>query len=166
MENMFWYVAIFSSVCLVIFFILSLVGLDHHDIEHDSGHFQILSIRNLVIFLTMFGWVGLAMLKGNHSKLNSFSIAFLVGTVMMFTCALFIWFISSKAVASKFDYNDGVGKSAIVYSNISENNIGQITLIVCGKQIQAKAKAKIDIKTGQSVKVISWNDGFYNVEIN
>ncbi|WP_273568329.1 hypothetical protein [Maribacter halichondriae] len=102
-EKIYWGVALIASVILTILVILTLLGGDAEDmdggdvdadIEGDHGiGFQFLSFKNLMGFLTIFGWSGIACLDGGLSKGLTVMISVVCGLLMMLAMASFftIW---------------------------------------------------------------------------
>ena len=74
-EKVYWIVAIAGSAILLVLVVMTLMGGDvddmgdvDADIEADTGiHFQFLSFKNLMGFLTIFGWSGIACIDNGLS---------------------------------------------------------------------------------------------------
>jgi hypothetical protein len=172
-ERVLWYIAIPASVVFVIQSILTLIGVtfDHADgdIQHDGvddhAYFPIFTIRNLVIFLMMFGWTGIAMVRQFHAGIPlSLAVSFIAGLALMFLVA-FMFFGISKLTSSGTVVIDTaiIGSEAKVYLKIPANKGGQgkITAQVKGtiKEIPAITEGP-ELPTGALVKIVDLkNDG-------
>ena len=95
-EKIYWAVAGISSVIFVVLLVLTFLGGDSDtvdgdvdvEIEGDTGiGFQFLSFKNLIGFLTIFGWSGIACLEGGVSKGLTVLISVICGLLMMLAMA-------------------------------------------------------------------------------
>lgn len=177
-NSIYWFFALSGTVVLTIQLILTIIGIEGgggaHDLSHDHDHgkehtglgFQLISVRTLTAFFAMSGWSGLAMLKDGHGLLATFVVSFLIGFATMAGIAWLLYFIGTKAVSATMDYNTVIGKIATVYMNIpaNENDYGQINVDIGGKKTTMKAKSKVFIETGSNVKILSQENGIYQVE--
>ena len=169
-HNVYFFLAVCASALLSIQLIMAFLGIDghdhdvHHDSSQDSHEFHLISIRSITAFFAMFGWSGLAMLKDQHGLLSTLVISFLIGFVPMLFISWLLYFVSKKAVAAQLDYNEAVGKNAMIYMRIpGGNDFGLVNVVVGGKKMILKAKADQMIPTGAEVKVLSHTDGIYKV---
>ena len=177
-EKVLWYIAIPASAVFVIQSILTLVGVtfDHSDadIHHDGveGHayFPIFTIRNLVIFLMMFGWTGIAMVRQFHAGIPlTLAVSSAAGLALMFLVA-FMFFGISKLTSSGTVIIDKsvIGTDAKVYLKIPANKGGQgkITALVKGTQKEIPAITEgPELPTGTLVKITDFNnDGSVSVD--
>ncbi len=85
-EKIYWVVALISSAIFVVLIVMTILGGDADDlggdvdveIEGDAGiGFQFLSFKNLMGFLTIFGWSGISLLiyidfLGTTGEINRF----------------------------------------------------------------------------------------------
>ncbi len=97
-EKIYWVVALISSVIFIVLIIMTLLGGDADDfggdvdveIEGDTGiGFQFLSFKNLMGFLTIFGWSGIACMEGGLTKGFTVAISIFCGLLMMTAMAAF-----------------------------------------------------------------------------
>ena len=72
-EKIFWVIAILFSLLFLLQFVLSFIGGDGDttigdadaSIDHDSGMgYQFLTLKNLIAFFSVFGWTGIAFIRG------------------------------------------------------------------------------------------------------
>lgn len=178
MQQMFWGCALVGSVVFVIQMVLTLIGLDGHDVDtgfdvadfgdtdgdtmDTGGGLSLFSIRSLVNFLVGFGWSGVSFHKliGNNILLVLVSVA--VG------CA-FVWLFfyirkqTRKLEANgAFDIRNCEGKTANVYLRIPEKGTGKgkVQISVNGAFHEIDALTDGDaIATGQKVRITEVIDG-------
>ena len=178
MQQTFWGCALVGSVVFVIQMILTLIGLDGHDVDtsFDVGDFgdtdgdtmdtggglSLFSIRSLVNFIVGFGWSGVSFHKliGNNILLVLVSVA--VG------CA-FVWLFfyirkQTRKLESNgaFDIRNCEGKTANVYLRIPANGKGKgkVQISVNGSFHEIDALTDGDaIATGQKVRITEVIDG-------
>lgn len=166
-EQVLWYIAIPASVVFVIQSILTIAGVTfdhadaeiHHDGVGDHAYFPVFTIRNLVIFLMMFGWTGIAMIRQFHAGIPlTLAVSFIAGLSLMFLVA-FMFFGISKLTSSGTVVIDStiIGSEAKVYLKIPADKSGQgkITAQVKGtiKEIPAITEGP-ELPTGALVKII------------
>lgn len=171
-EKMFWFLAIPATVVFLIQTVLTIAGasLDHSDADAQhgamgDGQFPIFTIRNLVVFFMMFGWMGIALIRQFHAGVTMVvAVSFLVGLGMMMIVSLMFWGIA-KLTSSGNVVVDGaiVGLEAKVYLKIpaTMSGNGKVTLVVQGvlKELAAYSKGN-EIPTGATVTIRELrNDG-------
>ncbi|MBN1130941.1 MAG: hypothetical protein JXA71_18270 [Chitinispirillaceae bacterium] len=176
-EQVLWYIAIPASAVFVIQSVLTLAGItfDHadSDIHHDgdAGHayFPIFTIRNLVIFLMMFGWTGIAMIRQFHTGVPlTLAVSFLAGLTLMFLVALMFFGISKMTSSGTVVVdNTIIGSEAKVYLKIPAHRggHGKITVLVKGVQKEIPAMTEGgELPTGALVTINELkNDGSVSV---
>ena len=173
MQQMFWGCALVASVVFLIQMVLTMLGMDGHNVDVDfdvadfgdvdtdtmdmGGALSLFSIRNLVSFFVGFGWAGVSLqnLIGNNFWLVLVSI--LVG-------AFFVWvFFVVKKQMRKFEANGAFdikrceGRTANVYLRIPGQNAGKgkIQISVNGAFHEVDALTDGDpIASGQKVRVV------------
>lgn len=178
MQQMFWGCALVASVVFLIQMVLTMLGMDGHNVDVDfdvadfgdvdtdtmdmGGALSLFSIRNLVSFFVGFGWAGVSLqnLIGNNFWLVLVSI--LVG-------AFFVWvFFVVKKQMRKFEANGAFdikrceGRTANVYLRIPGENAGKgkIQISVNGAFHEVDALTDGDpIASGQKVRVVEVIDG-------
>ena len=178
MQQMFWGCALVASVVFLIQMVLTMLGMDGHNVDVDfdvadfgdvdtdtmdmGGALSLFSIRNLVSFFVGFGWAGVSLqnLIGNNFWLVLVSI--LVG-------AFFVWvFFVVKKQMRKFEANGAFdikrceGRTANVYLRIPGQNSGKgkIQISVNGAFHEVDALTDGDpITTGSKVRITEIIDG-------
>lgn len=156
LEHVYWIIAVAASVVLLIQLVLAFVsGMDFH-IGSDLGahgcgdssssdfnlpHFQLLTIRNVVAFFAVFGWVGLAMIHANASTSLSILVSFFCGLAMMFIMSAMFLGLSRLQSSGNLDVSSAKGLQAKVYLTIpsSRKGEGKIEVVIQGKIVEMDA---------------------------
>ena len=134
-----------------------------HDMPHDNGAahesgLRILTIRGIVAFLAMFGWMGVASLDMGAGTVASFVLAFLAGTAALVLVALFFRASMKLQQSGNLDLANAVGLIGEVYLTIPEGGHGKVTLIVQERYMELDATCpERTVKTGEQVKVTAVN---------
>ena len=133
-------------------------GHDHSQLEIQDHGLQIFSIRGFVAFFSIFGWCGLACLKGGLGVPLSLIISFVSGLASMVLIALLLKAILSAQSDGTISLTNAVGKSASVYMRIPAGrmNRGKVNVTVQGSFIEADAVTDeaADLLPGQMATVI------------
>jgi hypothetical protein len=165
LESVLWITALIGSLGFVILFALSLIGADSDadfdtdtDINTDHGiGFQFLTLKNVMAFLTIFGWTGIVCLDKGFSITTTLSIAILAGLCMMFIMALLFLWISKLAESGTLKIENAIGNVGEVYLSIGANRsrIGKISIDVQGskRELSALTDNDKDLKQGEVIKV-------------
>ncbi len=144
---------------------------DGHDIHYDPEHteglggdtdfsFKILSMQGLTAFFTMFGLIGLALLRARLPII----LTIFGGTGAGLFAVLIISVIFSQVKHLQSDgslqINNAIGQKGTVYLAIPKGGSGQIQLPVQGtlRIFDAVAEDNKGIGTGEGVEVISIAD--------
>ena len=118
--------------------------LDHggceqdHDFGHDansqgaehSGDWHLITVRGVVAFLTLFGWVGIALLDMHVPAVLSIFLALVAGFIAMFVVAILLKVANDLQQSGNLDTMNAIGLTGEVYVPILENAKGKVTLIV------------------------------------
>jgi hypothetical protein len=125
-EKILWYISIPFSVILVIQLILTFTGLgggkqdealDESALQekglrnitvHDASYlkswmapaFHVFTMRNIIAFMTLFGWTGLIGVHAGLSRIATLGIAFVAGLVAMMILT-FAYFLYKKKQSAK-----------------------------------------------------------------
>lgn len=140
-----------------------------HEIGHDAAHdmdggadFRFFSIRGLVAFFTLFGWVGALLGAGPMSKLLVVLIASVCGLIAMFLIALIFYGVSRLQSSGNIRYGNALGHTAEVYLTIppSRHGMGKVQIIIQERLIEANAVTDYEapIPTGASVRITGTSD--------
>ena len=167
LEHVYWIIAISASVVLAVQLVLVFVsGFDmnmgsdmaaHHGDSLDLPHFEILTIRNIVAFFAVFGWVGLALHNAGASTAVTILVSFACGLVMMVIMASMLLGLARLQTSGSLDVTTAAGQPAQTYLTIpaARNGIGKIEVIIQGKKVEMDAITDDlePITTGSSVQV-------------
>lgn len=172
-EKIFWAIAVPFSVLTLIQLILQLFGMtdfDHSvdihtdvhtgDIGHHGGFSAsgVFTVRNLIIFLAVFGWMGIACAHASFPKWLTLALAFLSGALAMLLVAWIFYSLYKLGESGTLKLTNTIGLSGTVYLTIppSRSGKGQVQLVVQGamNEIDAISYEDEELKTGIKVTVI------------
>lgn len=161
--------AIASTILGSLFDFLNFDG--HVDLHGDVPNFWILPIRPIiiVIFITVFGGIGVMQTKLGNQALYVFMISLLIAVVVSFLVNKFIINPLYKAAnTSTASQKELIGHPGIVIGAIVENGFGQVAYVKNGSKYTAPCKhiegRRIDI--GNKVIVVDIKDNVFYVENN
>lgn len=178
-ERIFWYFAVPFTVLFTIQTILTFlgilgsgdfdvddgssigdnIGLDGDDggILEGGGSFPIFTIRNFIIFFTVFGWTGIAATNSGLGNLVSIILAVLLGLAVMFIVAGLFYFMSRMTESGNISLKNAVNGYGEVYLTIpsKRSGTGKIHIKVQGalREIDAMTDES-KIPTGATIKVV------------
>jgi hypothetical protein len=165
-EKILWGIALISSVLFIIQSILSAAGGDtgeasgHADdyVSEDSGiGYQFFTIKNMVAFFTMFGWVGVAAYKGGLNEVLVVVAALGGGVVMVLIMALLFRNVSKLKYSGTMQINNAMNQVGETYLFIpaKRGGMGKVHVKVQGtlRELQALTDDVADIPTGKIIKV-------------
>lgn len=166
-EKIFWVFALLFSFLFVIQLIMAFAGGDgdlaagdaDDYIGHDDGiGYQFFTIKNLIAFFTVFGWTGIACIKGGMSKGLTIGIALLAGSIMVVMMAFLFRSMSRLKQSGTLQMRNAIGLVAETYLFIpaSRGGFGKIHIKVQGSlhELQAITDDTEKIPTGKLVKVV------------
>ena len=165
--KIFWCIAVPFSLLFIIQMILTFFGGDFDSGEADGNadlamdsdtgiDFQFLSIKNLIAFFTIFGWVGIVTLSGNLNTILAVVIATASGLLMMVIMATLMYYMGKLTESGTLDLNNAKGKTATVYLPIpaKRSGMGQVQIKVQGFQTLDAMTDGEAISTGSVVEVV------------
>lgn len=165
-EKIFWGIALFFSFLFLLQVVLSFVTGDSEGSVGDAdeyisgdagaGH-QFFTIKNLIAFFTIFGWTGVACLKGEMSKGAAIAIAVLAGSVVVLIMAFLFKSMSKLKQSGTLQIKNAVGLIAETYLFIppKRGGFGKVHVKVQGSlhELQAITDDEEQISTGKLVKI-------------
>lgn len=181
-EHFFYYVAIPATVVLVIQTILTFMGgLELNgdfdigggidlDMELDAdGDFdleeaatadlKLFSVRGIVAFFTLFGWVGVVLLDKKVPLIVTVGIAILSGGVAMYLIAWIFRQMYKLQESGNIDIVNAEGKDGEVYLTIPKyrSGVGKVQMVVQGRLIEIDAVTDDEegLVTGTKISVIT-----------
>lgn len=179
MEKVYWCIAIPFSLLFLIQVILTFVGGDlgveaegdaDMSVEGDGGiDFQFLSIKNLIAFFTIFGWVGIVCISNEMSIFITVVISTLSGLTMMLLMATLMYYMGKLVENGSLDMKNAKGKTGSVYLTIpaKRGGMGKVQIKVQGYQTLDALTDGDEIPTGSIVDVVEIiNDEILLVKIS
>jgi hypothetical protein len=167
LEKTFWVFALLFSFLFLLQSILSFIGGDAGEAGGDAdsaigeddgtGH-QFFTIKNMIAFFTIFGWTGLACVKGGMSAVASIGIAVLAGSVVVVMMAVLFKSMSKLKQSGTLQIKNAVGLIAETYLFVpaKRSGFGKVHIKVQGSlhELQAITDDEDQIATGKLVKVV------------
>lgn len=166
-EKFFWAVALLFSFMFIVQTIISFIGGDDDGafgdsddyVDGDGGiDYQFFTIKNFITFFTVFGWVGLACLKGGLSLAQVITWSTLSGIAIV----LVMFFLFSRMAKLRSSgtllIQNALQKPAETYLRIpaSRGGYGKVHIHIQGSlhELRALTDDEVDIPTGKPVTVV------------
>ncbi|WP_317246567.1 hypothetical protein [Arenibacter sp. N53] len=168
-----------SSVIFIVLLVLTFLGGDSDtlegdvdvEIEGDTGiGFQFLSFKNLIGFLTIFGWSGIACLEGGLSKGLTVLISVICGLLMMLAMAGLFYYLGKLQSSGTLILKNALNQTGEVYLTLGANRskIGKVSITVQGslRELDALTDEDKDLVMGNVIRVKEVTDnGILIVEL-
>lgn len=167
LEKFFWAIAILFSFMFVVQTVISFIGGDNDGafgdsdeyVEGDSGiGYQFFTIKNFITFFTVFGWVGLACLKGDLPVAYAVLWSTLAGIAIVLTMFYLFSRMSKLRSSGTLLIQNALHKPAETYLRIpsSRNGYGKVHVRIQGslRELRALTDDEEDIPTGKPVTII------------
>jgi hypothetical protein len=144
MSQVYWIIAAPATLVFVFLLVLTIFSsdadtdmqtdLDHSFADGDGIPFQLLSLKNIVGFFTMFGWSGLGFISAGMAPFLVIFFSFLCGFLMMLAMATLFYLMSKLAETGNMNIRNAVGRSGEVYLPIpaSRQGMGKVQVTVQG----------------------------------
>jgi hypothetical protein len=165
-EKILWGIALAFSSFYLLQSMLSLSGgdSDHADghadssVEHDEGApHQFFTLKNMIAFFTMFGWVGIAAYSGGMSKTATILLALAGGTAIVLLMVLIISNMSRLRHSGTLEIENAINLTGSTYLFIPANRggIGKVHIKVQDslRELPAMTDDETEIATGALVRV-------------
>jgi len=166
-EQVYWSAAVIGSIVLAIVFLLTFLGGDADtDIDADTEFemhdgdvgFQFFTFKNVVAFITIFGWSGLSCLKGGLSTGATLFISTIAGLLMMVATGYLFFFMHKLAENGAMRIENAIGQVGEVYIPIGANRskLGKVHLTVQEtlRELNALTDGNEELKSGTVVKIV------------
>lgn len=181
-EIFYWICAIGGGTLFILRTIMVLIGVgaDHgvdnvgdisidtevaHDLHTDtnSDHaqdadvsFKLISLQGLTAFFTIFGLVGLALVKLEWHILLTFLGASAAGLLAVWILSLLFSQMKRLQSEGTLNIHNAIGQTGSVYLTIPEKGSGQVRLAIQGslKIFDAISNDKTRIPTGEGIRVV------------
>ena len=130
-----------------------------HDAPYDPGPaheagLRILTVRGVVAFLAICGWVGVAALDMGAGPILSSVLAVIAGLAAMILVAVALRFSLKLQQSGNLDLENAVGLTGEVYIPIPRGGKGKVTLTVQDRFLELDALCpERELSTGEAVKV-------------
>ncbi len=178
-EKIYWAVAGISSVIFLVLLVLTFLGGDADtlegdvdvEIEGDTGiGFQFLSFKNLIGFLTIFGWSGIACIEGGLAKGLTVLISVICGFLMMLAMAGLFYYLGKLQSSGTLILKNALNQTGEVYLTLGANRskIGKVSITVQGslRELDALTDEDMDLVMGNVIRVKEVTDnGIFIVEL-
>ncbi|MCH4889733.1 hypothetical protein EZV73_19275 [Acidaminobacter sp. JC074] len=184
-ERFFWIIALPATTFMVLQTVMTFLGLGGDDLDADvdvdtDGDFDldmesdgdidteaesdfsfawhIFSVRNLIAFLTFFGWTGIVLIPKMDSNVLVITLSVIGGFIAMMVSFGLFYFMQKMTNDGSVKPSHAVGRVGHVYIPIpkDKSGLGKITLIISGasKELDAMTNDPETIKTNTPVKVV------------
>ena len=172
-EQIYWLVAIPSTLAFVIQLILTFIGGDvddadmdfDGDMDHDGdmnydgdSGFHFMTIKNMIAFFSIFSWSGLACIDAELSLVVVVVISVICGLLMMVIMATLYYFMSKLAHSGTLRMNNAINQVGDVYLTIpgGRKGMGKVQVKVQGalRTLDAVTDEPEAIRTGSLIKVV------------
>jgi len=177
MHQIYWALAIISSVIFLIQAVMTFIGFDGDtDVElgdpgdalpesggadFDVDGFHLVSIKSIISFILGFGWTGALCWDAISSPTLLALVSFLVGLLFMATIAFLMFQVMKLNKDNTFRVEQTIGQPAEVYLRIpaGRQETGKITVSINGSMHELEALADEDLATGVKVRVLEVIEG-------
>ncbi|MCK3682660.1 hypothetical protein [Maribellus sp. YY47] len=167
-ERIFWYLAIPTTLILILLMVLSIFGGDTDtdvdtDVDADISDgdtipFQFISLKNIVAFFAVFGWSGIGFINAGMEPWLVIVLAVFCGLLMMSLMATLFYLMSKLAENGTLKMNNAIGKLGEVYLRIpaERGGMGKVQLTVQGsvRTLDAITDDLDEIATASIVQVV------------
>jgi hypothetical protein len=165
-EKILWTIALVFSSLYFLQSVLSLSGgdTDHtagdadSSIAHDDGvDYQFFTIKNMIAFFTMFGWVGIASHYSGMSKTITILLALAGGTIIVLLMVLILKNMSRLRHNGALQLQNAINQTGTTYLFIpaKRGGVGKVHIKVQGtlQELQAMTDDEAEITTGALIRV-------------
>ena len=132
------------------------------DAVESASSLKFFSIRGIVAFFSLFGWVGIVLLEAGLNTFLVFFIATVCGLIGMLVIAIMFYLISKMQRSGNIDIKNAIDQKAQVYLTIPANMKGKgkinVTIQERYSEINAMTKNEHPITTGSMVRVVGVMD--------
>jgi len=164
--QIFYGTGIVAGIALAIEVVLTLFGLNHHNLPDASAdhpdQLGMLSVRTITGFFFGFGWSGVIAIKSGLGLAVAILVACAVGTVFLLGIYLLMRALFSLRSSGTLDYKNAVGKIATVYVTVPPNHKGggQVEVLIQGRlqTISCMTAHTAPLAPRTKVKVVSLID--------
>jgi hypothetical protein len=165
-EKILWAIAIVFSSLYLLQSALSIAGgdTDHSagdadgSIDHDDGMgHQFFTIKNMIAFFTLFGWVGLASHYSGMNKTATILLALAGGTIIVLLMILILKNMSRLRHNGAMQLQNAINQTGTTYLFIpaKRSGMGKVHIKVQGTlhELPAMTDDEVEIATGRLIRV-------------
>jgi len=134
------------------------LDMDHTEAIADSDFsFKILSLQGITAFFTMFGLIGLALLRANLATILTIFGGTMAGLFAVWVISLLFSQMRRLQSDGSLNINNAIGQKGQVYLAIPAKGSGQVQLPVQGtlRIFDAVSETQKSLPTGTNVEVTS-----------
>lgn len=128
------------------------------DAIESASSLRFFSIRGIVAFFSLFGWVGIVLLDAGLNTFLVFFLATACGLIGMLVIASMFYAITKLQRSGNVNIKNAIDEKGQVYLTIPANmsGKGKVNIIVQERysEISAMTKSEYPIKTGSMVRVV------------
>ena len=128
------------------------------DAAESASSLRFFSIRGIVAFFSLFGWVGVVLSEAGLNTILIFFIATLSGLIGMFVIASMFYLISKMQRRGNINIRNAIDQQGQVYLTIPANMTrkGKVNVTIQERysEISAMTKSENPIKSGTMVRVV------------
>lgn len=178
MLQVYWGLAIVSSVIFVIQTVASFIGFDSDsdmdladspdaipesgDADFDAYGFHLISVKSILCFIVGLGWTGVLFWDSVENRLLLAALSMVVGLIFMSVIAFLLFQMKKLDKDNTFRTEKVIGMTAEVYLRIPANHSdsGKINVSLNGSMHELEAFTDgEEIPTGARVRITQKNDG-------
>jgi hypothetical protein len=163
--KVYWSIAAPFTLFFILQLLSSFFGIDDvsddtpdAEIAGDSGiPFQFFTLKNLIAFFTLFGWVGIAATYSGLSGIMALLLALAAGLLMITIMTSIFYFFTKATADGTMKIDRAIGSMGEVYLTIPKKrkNTGKVQIVVQGalRTLEAITDDDSDIPNGKIIKV-------------
>ena len=140
LEQVYWIVALPSTLIFLIYMVMTFIGGDldadtdldtdvDGDFDGDTGiPYQFITLKNLLGFLTIFAWTGLAFIHGGYGLITILISSTIAGSLMMLIMATIFYLMGRLTESGNENLKKAVGSIGEVYLiiNAERKRMGKV----------------------------------------
>lgn len=128
---------------------------------------KLVTLRNIIIFFTIFSWTGIMGSRNDYSKMFTILIGIILGSLVILILSIVYKFIIGLTESGNMDLKYSIGATGQVYLTILENGKKggkvQVTFQSSLRELDAITYGEI-IPTGTKITVIGVEDNYLVVK--
>lgn len=128
------------------------------DAIESAASLKFFSVRGIVAFFSLFGWVGVVLAEEGLNTILIFFIATISGLIGMFVIAMMFYLISKMQRNGNISIKNAIGHTGQVYLTIPAKQSGkgkiQITIQERYTEVEAMTNSQKSLSTGTMVRVV------------